>query len=89
MQLLWCCRGCMGVCAWGWPAGWLGVLLWGVAACIALPLKLKLPFKLPALSTPPSPSPTHCSLQVEDCEFEEGEVYAIDIIMSTGEGKPK
>ena len=25
----------------------------------------------------------------EKCEFEEGEVYAIDIIMSTGEGKPK
>ncbi|KAL4422002.1 hypothetical protein ABPG77_005432 [Micractinium sp. CCAP 211/92] len=28
-------------------------------------------------------------VKVEDCEFEEGEVYAIDIIVSTGEGKPK
>jgi len=27
--------------------------------------------------------------QVRDAEFEEGEVYAIDIIMSTGDGKPK
>jgi methionine aminopeptidase len=27
--------------------------------------------------------------KVEDCEFEENEVYAIDIVMSTGEGKPK
>lgn len=32
------------------------------------------------------PNPDH---KVEDAEFEEGEVYAIDIIMSTGEGKPK
>jgi curved DNA binding protein len=27
--------------------------------------------------------------KAEDAEFEEGEVYAIDIIMSTGDGKPK
>lgn len=27
--------------------------------------------------------------KVEDSEFEEGEVYAIDIVVSTGEGKPK
>ncbi len=27
--------------------------------------------------------------RVDDTEFEEGEVYAIDIIMSTGEGKPR
>ncbi|PSC67049.1 proliferation-associated 2G4-like [Micractinium conductrix] len=26
---------------------------------------------------------------VDECEFEEGEVYAIDIIVTTGEGKPK
>lgn len=29
------------------------------------------------------------ALQVEDVEFEEGEVYAIDCLVSTGEGKPK
>ncbi|KAL4440303.1 hypothetical protein ABPG75_003304 [Micractinium tetrahymenae] len=28
-------------------------------------------------------------VKVEESEFEEGEVYAIDIIVSTGEGKPK
>eukprot|EP00955_Chlamydomonas_euryale_P038700 351161-Chlamydomonas_euryale.AAC.6 len=28
-------------------------------------------------------------MQVEDVEFEENEVYAIDIVLSTGEGKPK
>jgi len=27
--------------------------------------------------------------KIDDAEFEEGEVYAIDIIMSTGEGKPR
>jgi methionine aminopeptidase len=27
--------------------------------------------------------------KVEDVEFEENEVYAIDIVLSTGEGKPK
>jgi hypothetical protein len=27
--------------------------------------------------------------RVEDGEFEENEVYAIDIVVSTGEGKPK
>ena len=27
--------------------------------------------------------------KVEDAEFEEGEVYAIDILVSSGEGKPK
>jgi curved DNA binding protein len=27
--------------------------------------------------------------RTEDMEFEEGEVYAVDVIMSTGEGKPK
>lgn len=27
--------------------------------------------------------------KVEDTEFEENEVYAIDIVVSTGEGKPK
>lgn len=27
--------------------------------------------------------------RTEDFEFEEGEVYAIDMIVSTGEGKPK
>ena len=32
------------------------------------------------------PSPEH---KVEDGEFEENEVYAIDIVVSTGEGKPK
>lgn len=32
------------------------------------------------------PNPEH---RVDDDEFEEGEVYAIDIIVSTGEGKPK
>ncbi len=32
------------------------------------------------------PTPEH---KVEDQEFEENEVYAIDIVMSTGEGKPK
>jgi hypothetical protein len=42
----------------------------------------------------PCPRPLTCCypvplLQVDDCEFEEGEVYAIDIIVSTGEGKPK
>jgi hypothetical protein len=28
-------------------------------------------------------------LQVEACTFETGEVYAIDIAMSTGDGKPR
>ncbi|PSC67181.1 proliferation-associated 2G4 [Micractinium conductrix] len=32
------------------------------------------------------PSP---DMKVDECEFEEGEVYAIDIIVTTGEGKPK
>ena len=32
------------------------------------------------------PSPEH---KVEDGEFEENEVYAVDIVVSTGEGKPK
>ena len=32
------------------------------------------------------PSPEH---KVEDGEFEENEVYALDIVVSTGEGKPK
>ena len=32
------------------------------------------------------PSPEN---KVEDAEFEENEVYAIDIVVSTGEGKPK
>lgn len=32
------------------------------------------------------PSPEH---KVEDQEFEENEVYAVDIVVSTGEGKPK
>lgn len=32
------------------------------------------------------PTPEH---KVEDVEFEENEVYAIDIVISTGEGKPK
>lgn len=32
------------------------------------------------------PSPEH---RVEDGEFEENEVYAVDIVVSTGEGKPK
>jgi curved DNA binding protein len=32
------------------------------------------------------PSPEH---RVEDAEFEENEVYAVDIVISTGEGKPK
>ena len=32
------------------------------------------------------PSPEH---KVEDGEFEENEVYAIDIVVSTGDGKPK
>jgi methionine aminopeptidase len=32
------------------------------------------------------PSP---EAKVEDSEFEENEVYAIDIVISTGEGKPK
>lgn len=27
--------------------------------------------------------------KIEECEFKENEVYAIDIVMSTGEGKPK
>ena len=27
--------------------------------------------------------------KVEEAEFEENEVYAIDIVLSTGEGKPK
>ncbi len=27
--------------------------------------------------------------KVEDAEFEEGDVFAIDIVVSTGEGKPK
>lgn len=32
------------------------------------------------------PTPEH---RVEDSEFEENEVYAVDIVVSTGEGKPK
>lgn len=31
----------------------------------------------------------HFCSQVEDVEFEEGEVYAIDCLVSSGEGKPK
>jgi hypothetical protein len=38
------------------------------------------------------PSPTRAVtsfIQVEACTFETGEVYAIDIAMSTGDGKPR
>jgi hypothetical protein len=31
----------------------------------------------------------HARMQMDEFEFEEGEVYAIDIIISTGEGKIK
>lgn len=34
-------------------------------------------------------SVSHPETRVEDAEFEENEVYAIDVVMSTGEGKPK
>ncbi|KAI5057193.1 hypothetical protein GOP47_0027828 [Adiantum capillus-veneris] len=34
-------------------------------------------------------SVTNPETRVDDAEFEENEVYAVDIVMSTGEGKPK
>lgn len=43
--------------------------------------------------TDPAPSCLHflphARMQMDEFEFEEGEVYAIDIIISTGEGKIK
>lgn len=43
---------------------------------------------MPSTNTHTTPLTTHL-LQADDFEIEEGEVYAIDIVMSTGEGKSK
>ena len=61
---------------------------WDAYAC---PLGPCSPLRLPPGRTAVTLTRRHvcAALQVDECEFEEGEVYAIDIIFTTGEGKPK
>ena len=63
---------------------------WGSRRLAAGPAPAQICTPCSPSSTPSPPPPARSPLvQVEDHEFEEGEVYAIDIVISTGEGKPK